>query len=361
MLSVIAQQILTIQSGKKRGVKKFKFGGTLCKLKVDCNVFITMNPGYAGRAELPDNLKALFRPCAMMVPNYAMIAEIRLYSFGFSSARSNAIKIVQTLRLSSEQLSSQKHYDYGMRAVNTILVAAGNLRQQLGEQEEWTEDLIVLRAINEVNLPKFTLNDLPLFKGITSDLYPGIEMPERDYGELTAALKESVESQGLQTTDDFMLKCRQLYETVNVRHGLMVVGRTYSGKTKVIHSLQKALNIIHQDHIQKAALVSTPTSEDLLRNEILKLAKAVGGRLDLRRVFMSFDTDGNGTVDIDEFRVGINKMFPALLPDDVNALYHKFDVDNDGEIEYDEFAAFADSVHDQNREQEMENSTIERK
>ena len=63
-----------------------------------------------------------------------------------------------------------------------------------------------------------------------------------------------------------MLKCRQLYETVNVRHGLMVVGRTYSGKTKVIHSLQKALNIIHQDHIQKAALVSTPTSEDLLRN-----------------------------------------------------------------------------------------------
>ena len=239
VLSVIAQQILTIQNALKAKLNYFYFEeNEKILIKDTCAINITMNPSYSGRNELPDNLKALFRPCAMMVADYNLIAQIKLYSFGFKDANTLCYKIVSSLKLSSEQLSTQSHYDFGMRSLNAILVAAGKEKKKHPDLEEGP---IAKRALIDVNLPKFTSNDTPLFESLVEDLFPGTKPLESDMTLLDKEVRAVAESFNLQSTDNFVKKCIQLHETMNVRHALMIVGKAGMGKSKVIVTLKNAI------------------------------------------------------------------------------------------------------------------------
>jgi dynein heavy chain len=237
VLSVVAQQLLTIQNALKAEAVKFLFEGREIRLVASCGVFITMNPGYAGRTELPDNLTALFRPMSMMVPDYALVAEVMLFAEGFDDAKTLSRKMVKLYKLSSEQLSQQDHYDFGMRALKSVLVMAGALKRS---SPNLNESVVLIRAMRDSNLPKFLSEDAKLFQALINDLFLGVAIPETDYGELQQVLFKVLDDIGLVAIMAFMTKVLQLFETFSVRFGVMLVGPTGGGKTQIYNALQGA-------------------------------------------------------------------------------------------------------------------------
>jgi dynein heavy chain 1 len=117
-----------------------------------------MNPGYAGRSNLPENLTSLFRSVAMTTPDRLLIAQVMLFSQGFTTAEQLAQKVIPFFEIVKEQLSNQKHYDFGLRALKSVLSVAGKLKRTIEESEE----MILVQSIKETVFPKLVKNDVKL-------------------------------------------------------------------------------------------------------------------------------------------------------------------------------------------------------
>lgn len=111
-----------------------------------------------------------------------------------------------------------------MRAVKTVLSACGNIKLTYPNENE---DLLLLRALLDVNLPKFLSFDIPLFEGIISDLFPGIKLQDADYSMMYKVFLEICNEQNLQPVKSFFTKIVQTYEMIIVRHGFMMVSFSF--------------------------------------------------------------------------------------------------------------------------------------
>ncbi|XP_049878702.1 dynein beta chain, ciliary [Pectinophora gossypiella] len=260
VLSVVAVQVKSVQDAIRDKKQTFNFMGETIVLVPTVGIFITMNPGYAGRTELPENLKALFRPCAMVVPDFELICEIMLVAEGFQEAKILARKFITLYTLCKELLSKQDHYDWGLRAIKSVLVVAGSLKR--GDPGR-PEEEVLMRTLRDFNIPKIITDDMPVFMGLIGDLFPALEVPRKRDLEFERTVKQAAMDLSLQPEDNFILKVVQLEELLEVRHSVFIVGNAGTGKTQVWKSLFKTYQNLRKKPIFNDLNPKAVTNDEL--------------------------------------------------------------------------------------------------
>ncbi|KAH1583909.1 hypothetical protein KXX00_007585 [Aspergillus fumigatus] len=255
ILSAVSQQIQNIQLGLKTGVDNEKAQIELVGRRLSVNpntgIFITMNPGYAGRSNLPDNLKKLFRSVAMSKPDKELIAEVMLFSQGFKQAKRLSKQTVPFFDHCASQLSKQAHYDFGLRALKSVLVSSGGLKRarlantdgDLGP-DEIIEPQIIVQSLRETIAPKLVREDVDKMLEIQAHNFSGVEYVPANYEKLTQAIRDIAHEQHYVDSEMWIAKILQLYQIQSIHHGVMMVGRSGSGKSAAWKILLQALQRI---------------------------------------------------------------------------------------------------------------------
>ena len=187
------------------------------------------------------------RPVAMMAPDLTMIAEVMLASEGFNEARIMAKKTVTLYSLMIQQLSKQDHYDYGLRNLKSVLNMAGQLKRN---ETTMTEESILMRALRDMNLPKFIKDDERLFRLLLSDLFPSLELPISEYGTLRTAIENELTKVNLQQHEFLIQKIFQFYDSRLTRHCNMLVGDPMGGKSTAWKILAAAQNTLAKQNVE---------------------------------------------------------------------------------------------------------------
>ncbi|ODH44999.1 dynein heavy chain, cytoplasmic [Paracoccidioides brasiliensis] len=252
ILSAVSQQIQNIQIGLKNSNDEEKaqidLVGRRLRVNTNTGIFITMNPGYAGRSNLPDNLKKLFRSVAMSKPDKELIAEVMLFSQGFKQAKPLSRQTVPFFDHCAKRLTKQAHYDFGLRALKSVLVSSGGLKRlrlancdgDLGPNEI-IEPQIIVQSIQETIAPKLIREDVETMLQIQADEFPGVVYIPANFDKLTQAIRDIAVENHYVASDTWIAKTLQLYQIQGIHHGVMMVGRSGAGKSASWKTLLEAL------------------------------------------------------------------------------------------------------------------------
>ncbi|KAF4765874.1 hypothetical protein N7455_004775 [Penicillium solitum] len=256
ILSAVSQQIQNIQIGLKTvgdGDKsQIELVGRRLAVNSNTGIFITMNPGYAGRSNLPDNLKKLFRSVAMSKPDKELIAEVMLFSQGFKQAKPLSKQTVPFFDHCASRLSKQAHYDFGLRALKSVLVSSGGLKRarlanadgDLGP-DDIIEPQIIVQSLRETIAPKLIREDVEIMLDIQVEDFAGVDYVPANFEKLTQAIRDiATKEQHLVDSEMWITKALQLYQIQCIHHGVMMVGKSGAGKSAAWKILLQAMQRI---------------------------------------------------------------------------------------------------------------------
>lgn len=255
ILSAVSQQVQNIQDAMLKAINdekvKIDLAGRQLSVNRNTGIFITMNPGYAGRSNLPDNLKKLFRSVAMSKPDKELIAEVMLFSQGFNQAGQLSRRAVPFFDRCAERLSKQSHYDFGLRALKSVLLSSGALKRGRltagsgdDEPNELAEPRIVVQSLRETIAPKLIKPDVAILEDVERECFPDVEYVPAALVELRKAIIDVATERNLVVSDSWMAKVLQLYQIQNIHHGVMMVGSSGTGKSTAWRVLLQALQRI---------------------------------------------------------------------------------------------------------------------
>nr|XP_033320776.1 cytoplasmic dynein 2 heavy chain 1 [Megalopta genalis] len=246
-LSAVAMLVRPLQEAVRDGASEVLLADQRVNLDPHCCVFITMNPAgieYGGRRKLPDSLARLFRPVGMAHPDRSDIVKALLECAGFLDASTLAKQLVETLDIAEILLSSQPHYDWGLRALRSVLDA-------IPVKTELDETSRLVAAIRASTLPKLTQEDTTKFLSLLEDIFPKVNPSSStfiDRLDLQAVLQQLCADHEL--SNEMANRCIQLNDQLKSRTGVVIVGPAGSGKTTIRKLLWEALTKIGETVVE---------------------------------------------------------------------------------------------------------------
>ncbi|CAR27637.1 ZYRO0D03168p [Zygosaccharomyces rouxii] len=248
IMSAVSSQVEVVQNALATGKKEIDLMGTSATLNHTTALFITLNPDYAGRSRLPENLKKKFREFSIKKSDNDVIAGVILEILGFQKSKELSKKVVKLFNTLTERCSIQKHYDFGLRTLKKTLKNCFDLFNSSAENNE---ELILVRSLCQVILPTLVKSDEEKFLNCIQEVFSCGRVTERNENFIEI-FSHTCKEQNISTTEEFIKKCLQIYNLQKNQQALIIAGEAGFGKTttlktvlKIVKVLENLENIVH--------------------------------------------------------------------------------------------------------------------